>query len=206
MSFSFNTSFLGKRKIEADSGLEEPVSKRLSSRDGDCIRPSINLIRNFEEKITTSRLHYNSVTRLLKYAESQEVYEPSEAAVSALCRIFSRFLAAGELSARGNPIEADVIISQWLKTRYYEFVDLLINRLAASNYVSQRLALATLMHLVRQDNQSSHDDLLDWKRVFFRLFKILMTGKRHHKVRLEFIRDFVDPYDDLRAQTFDALS
>ena len=204
MSSLSKNIFSRKRKLDESFATEETFSKRLNRSVVDCGKISIDIIRDLEERITGSRIYYNEIAQLLDFARSRNVLELSEAAISALCRIFSRCIAMGELSACGNINEDDVIISQWLKARYCELIDLLLRRLATCGDAGQRSTIMILMHLIREEGCSSSADLLYWKMTFFRLLEILITGKRHTRMRVEFIRKFVNRYDDLKSYTFDA--
>ena len=195
-----------KRKLGEDSDSDVTNSKRLKGSNPIHVRASAKLISGIEENVSTSQLCYNQIAHLIQYAKAQEAQGFSQAATLALCRIFSRFFAAGVLSTTRCPTNEDGIISQWLRGRYYEFIEFLFNSIATANHEGQRLAVNTLMHLAREDSLCSIVNLVNRKTVIFRLLETFITRNSYHNIRREFLQKFVDSYDDLQAYTFDALS
>ena len=200
------TPYLRKRKVGRNSVLEVTKPKRPKSNNTFHVRSHIKLISDIEDNVSASRLHYNRIAELIQHAKTQEEVELSKAATLALCRIFSKFLAAGILSTHRHPTSEDAIISKWLHGRYYEFVDFLFDRIATASPEGQSLALNTLMHLAREDSVCSDVNLVDKKTIMFRLLELLTIGESYHNIRLEFIRKFVNLYDDIKVYTFDAIA
>ncbi|KAF2847903.1 CBF-domain-containing protein [Plenodomus tracheiphilus IPT5] len=179
-------------------------SRRKSpSNDGDDVQTDIALL---EAKILESRKHYNNIATLLQLARQSEPESdaPILAAV-ALCRVFSRLLATGDMVKPKGMGEAEAVVVSWLRERYREFMDILLDEFLSSEHPpKQSVALTLAMRLVKEESKAEKDYKLK-NGPLPRLVQILLALPVDDLNRDEFVEKYFKQYDDIRFQTFQTI-
>jgi U3 small nucleolar RNA-associated protein 19 len=179
-------------------------SRRKSlSEDGD--DPQAEILQ-LEAQILESRKHYNNIATLLKLARQPDAEnEAPILAVVALCRIFSRLLATGDMAKSKGMGEAEAVIASWLKERYKEFQDVLFKDFLQSGLPpKQSVALTLLMRLVQEE--SKHDKNYNVKNgPLLKLVETLLFLPADDPNREEFAEKYFKQFDDIRYHTFQTI-
>ncbi|TLD25834.1 putative ribosome biogenesis protein [Venturia nashicola] len=151
-------------------------------------------ILQLEAQVLESRKYYNNIAALLSLAKNDS--DTSVLARVAICRIYCRLLAAGNLKAVFGAVESELVIVRWLKARLDEYLDLV---LASSQLNSTTLTL--VMRLVREEIREEGTSA--WENgIFPRLTQALLTsGTSTENLRAEYNLKYFQEYDDVRFQT-----
>ncbi|KAF2750664.1 nucleolar complex protein 4 [Sporormia fimetaria CBS 119925] len=194
-----------KREVTADGKTKSRSKSRTKSSD-DAADPQETIL-HLEAQIVESRRHYNNIATLLQLARQHDTHnEKAVLASVSLCRVFSRLLAAGDMvKSKGMP-EAEVVIVQWLKERYREYLDLLLDQYLRSEApATQSVALTLLMRLVKEESKGQKE--YNWKHGHLsRLVEILLHLPGEGGVTDEFAEKYFKPYDDIRFYTFQCIA
>jgi U3 small nucleolar RNA-associated protein 19 len=88
-------------------------------------------IYSLEKQILQSRTHYNNIAHLISILSDKSQEDVAEAykAAAALCRVFHRLALQGSLAKVKGAPESEILIVEWLRTRYKDFVDILVQHL-----------------------------------------------------------------------------
>lgn len=179
-------------------------------RDGEEVNDTESDILLLEQQILESRKNYNKIVTLLNYAktlESQQDNTSSILAVVALCRVFSRLIALGNLSKTRQTPENEAAIMQWLNERYTDFKDTLLTFLSENDMSRQSTSLTLLMRLVKAD--AEHSDLSEesiWRNsTFSSVLEELVRSETAADARDEFMYKYVKEFSDVRFHTFACL-
>ena len=155
-------------------------------------------IIQLEAQVLQSRKHYNNIVTLLSLAKNES--DTSVLARVAICRIYCRLLAAGNLQHAQDAAESERVIVQWLKARLDDYLEVL---LAVSELNSTSLTL--VMRLVKEEvNQQASSA---WENgIFSRVMQSLLTsGTSTEALRGEFNLKYFQEYDDVRFQTLGCI-
>ncbi|ORY14599.1 CBF/Mak21 family-domain-containing protein [Clohesyomyces aquaticus] len=165
-------------------------------------------ILGLEAQILESRRHLNNIATLLQLAKQfDREDEATILAAVALCRIFSRLLAAGDMvKSRGLP-QSEVVIVQWLKERYREYVDMLLleEYLRSETASKQSVALTLLMRLVKEESQTSQHDYSLKHGPLSRIIETVLLLPKDDATRDEFVEKYLKHFDDIRYYTFQTI-
>lgn len=197
-----------KRVVEKGTGEKRTKSKSASKAapsDGEDEQSRILLL---ESQITESRRHYNNIVELVNLAKNDGAEESAILAIVALCRVFCRLLAAGNMKkSRGLP-DSEVMIIQWLKERYNEYTEILFGLLRSDEPVQQSTALTLAMRLVKEEasaQKGSGDDA--WRQGLFpQLVHSLLASADAESARDEFVEKFIEEHDDVRFYALHAIA
>lgn len=203
-----SASHAGVKRKRDPSKPERRESKSKSRRkspseDGD--DPQAEILQ-LEAQILESRKHYNNIATLLKLARQSEAdNEAPILAMVALCRVFSRLLATGDMVKSKGMGEAEAVIAAWLKERYKEFLDVLFKDFLESGHLSkQSVALTLLMRLVQEE--SKHDKNYNVKNgPLLKLVQTLLFLPADDPNRDEFAEKYFKQFDDIRYYTFQTI-
>ena len=165
-------------------------------------------IRALEKCILNSRRHYNKISILLGYARDQKAkcHEDILAAV-ALGRIYTQFLASGNMSAPVGAPRNETMVVKWLMQQYEDYKMELL-RLTTSPYPDKSLtALTIIMQLIREDaSRRKITDEAPWRNGLFpQLLKLLVSATNGADAREKFIDEYLKIYDDVRYFSFSIL-
>ncbi|KAL8772335.1 MAG: hypothetical protein Q9209_002547 [Squamulea sp. 1 TL-2023] len=200
-----------RRKRQAtESGLH---SKKKSRKvEGDVSR-SANVeeeILLLEGEITQSRKHYNKIAILLDYCKKYRTQgKISITAAVALCRVFLRLMALGSMIHHRDAPDTESIVVRWLQTQLISYKDTLQTILQGPNPGMQSTALTLLMRLLKAESCSFEDTHTKYSRntvSYYRLLESITSSNSQESAREEFVRKYVQPYDDVRHYTIVSLN
>lgn len=162
-------------------------------------------ILQLEAQILESRRHYNNIAALLQLTKKTPTDDAPVLAAVALCRVFSRLLAAGDMVKSKGMGEAEATVVAWLRERYREFLDVLLQRFLRSDSPAQQsVALTLLMRLVKEESKATPDYNLK-NGPLTRLIEALLFLPHDDANRDEFAEKFFKPFDDVRSHTFKTI-
>lgn len=203
-----SATLAGAKRKRDPSKPERRESKSKSRRkspsdDGEDVQTQIIQL---EAQILESRRHYNNIASLLQLAKQPEAEnEGSILAAVALCRVFSRLLATGDMVKSKGMGEAEAVIALWLKERYGELLDVLLDSLLRSDHSpKQSVALTLAMRLVKEESKSQRNYNVKIGPLF-RLIKVLLELPVDDLNRDEFAEKYFKQFDDIRFHTFQAI-
>ncbi|KAI9694417.1 MAG: hypothetical protein M1822_000033 [Bathelium mastoideum] len=156
-----------------------------------------------ESQVAESRKNYNNIAKVLSiYTKARKDDERTIAAV-ALCRVFCRLIAAGEMSKRRGAPETEMTIMEWLKARFEEYIGHLKAMLADVDESKQGTALTLIMRLVKEE---AIRDECTWRSgLFFELFQTLLSNSSSRFARYELVKNYIETYDDVRFFTLQCI-
>ncbi|MCJ1466105.1 hypothetical protein MMC07_004724 [Pseudocyphellaria aurata] len=186
-----------KRKRKTSQGhAAVPASSPVSNKCDEILR--------LETQILESRRHYNSIVKLLDYVKEQEkktaIDENSVMAAAALCRVFCRLSASGNMSLIRETSKSETVIVQWLIERLQEYQRALLSMLALQSPGVSATALMLLMQLIKEgDGQPNvNEDAIWCSGVFSNILQTLVYEPTIVGARASFIDDYFVKYDDVR--------
>ncbi|KAF5849622.1 hypothetical protein GGP41_005065 [Bipolaris sorokiniana] len=208
MAGTKSTAMSGIKRKRDSSKPERGESKsksrrKSSSEDGDDLQSEIVQL---EAQILESRKHYNNIATLLQRAKQSDAKNegPILAAV-ALCRVFSRLLVTGDMVKSKGMSEAEGVIVSWLKERYRELCNMLLDDFLRSEHPpKQSVALTLLMRLVKEEAKSQKDYKIK-NGPLPRLVEVLLHLPLDDLNREEFAEKYLKQFDDIRYQTFQTI-
>ena len=161
-----------------------------------------------EEQILESRTNFNSIHTLLEYLQNDDGAEDDDViAAVALFRVFSRLMARGDLSKPREISGNEATIVQWLKEKMLDCERGLLGMLKNVNIGKQSTALTVVMRLVKE--KASHlnrsEDAIWHNDLFGQLVQTLIEEQVAEETRAEFIKTYIENYDDVRYYTFACL-
>ncbi|KAL5121333.1 Maturation and nuclear export of 40S ribosomal subunits interacting protein [Pleosporales sp. CAS-2024a] len=197
-------------KRKRDPSKPERRESRSKSRrkspgdDGDAAQAEI---LQLEAQIAESRKHYNNIATLLQLARQSaaENDAPILAAV-ALCRVFSRLLATGDMVKSKGMGEAEAVIASWLKERYKDFLETLLKDFLQGDHgPKQSVALALLMRLVQEESKTDKNYAIK-SGPLLNVVETLLLLPADDANRDEFVEKYFKQFDDIRYYTFQTIS
>ncbi|KAJ4290137.1 Maturation and nuclear export of 40S ribosomal subunits interacting protein [Collariella sp. IMI 366227] len=183
----------------------EETKKRRKSSGADDDEPQTTKIQQLEAEIQESRKHYNNIATLIEVARKYEKDPRNALAASeALCRIFIRLLAAGNLVRKRDASDKDAAVTGWLRDRLADY-----RRVLLAMFRSKKLALNGLvlaMALLKAEAQHMTDGVdAVFPRYFFSDIVASLIESPIEQLREQFSEKFVDEYHDIRFYTFEAI-
>lgn len=193
-----------KRKRESQHKQSRPKARRTSpSPEGPDIQ---TVILELETQVAESRKHYNNLANLLLLSKQpdSEANTAILASVS-LCRAFSRLLSSGDMEKRKGMSETEVVVIQWLKDRYQEFLRVLLESLHSQNPAKQSTALTLLMRMAKEEAKTRKD--YNWKDgSMYRIVEKLLLLPEDDPTKDEFAAKYLTQFDDIRFYTFQSIT
>ena len=128
-----------------------------------------------ETQVLRSRRFYNNMITLLGYVKVQGSQDAkgqtSVLAAVALCRVFCRLIASGDMLKSRETSKDETVIVQWLMEKRQEYQHALLLMLALPSPVISTTALTLLMQLIKEsDVQLKSTRMLSGATMFFRIF------------------------------------
>ncbi|MCJ1311362.1 hypothetical protein MMC25_005033 [Agyrium rufum] len=204
-----NLSTAQKRKhTNANDGTLKSAKKSRKEREEPKQRQE-DSIEALEARISESRKHYNDIAKLLATASNHAYSDEQQAALFALCRVFSRLLAAGKLTRPKDASDNDTVIMQWLKARYNEFLEILLEQICSRDGGGSRsIALSLAMQIFKEEGTHLHPDgNVVWKTgLFSKIIPQLLRSECDEKTREAFAETYIKEYDDIRYYTYAIVS
>ncbi|KAJ5114463.1 hypothetical protein NUU61_000222 [Penicillium alfredii] len=195
-----------KRKSSKNGGA--PSSKRRAVAEPD-FTETLSTIQDLENQIAESRKHYNNIATLISMLNVEPSAKHPELAVAvSLCRVFTRLIAAGNLTETSRAAENEKIVVAWLKERCLEYQRALMAIMRQADSASQITALTLGMRLVKE--RTTHLPGADnnvWSSGLFKdIFEAVVEAPAGEDLRSEFVSKFVKEYEDVRYHTFGQIS
>jgi U3 small nucleolar RNA-associated protein 19 len=195
-----------KREVGKEEGTKSKTKTRRRSASSEAEDPQATILA-LEAQIVESRRHYNNIATLFQLARQHDTQNESAVLASVtLCRVFSRLLSAGDMvKSKGMP-ESEVVIVQWLKERFREYQNLLLEQyLRSENASTQSVGLTLLMRLVKQESKGQKE--YNWKHgPLSRLVETLLHLPEQGGVLDEYAEKYFKPFDDIRFYTFQSIT
>ncbi|RAO67326.1 uncharacterized protein BHQ10_003338 [Talaromyces amestolkiae] len=199
-----------KRKIPKDSGNQSTKRRAVASDESKNEQAKIE---ELEAQISESRKYYNNIATLISMLNADNlIKDPSElpnlAVAVALCRVFCRLIAGGNLQLPSKASEQEQIVVGWLKERLQEYQNALLDIIRYANSSSQITALTLSMRLVNvRATHIPEAEVQVWTTGLFQsIFEALVEAGNGDLVRTEFVEKFVKEFDDVRFYTFQKIS
>lgn len=189
------------------SKVQEKPQKRArsdnSSSDDDADDNAQAEVLLMEAEILESKKHYNNITKLLDLAREDIEDEEALLPTVALCRVFLRLLAQGNMSRKPDQSEKDIVVIQWLKDRLAEYKRLLTS-LLGSPFASTALTLA--MRILKSEGQYvSTKEEYSFPSNFLKDIMRSLLLDASSDVRQEFCENFLGEFCDVRFYAFKAI-
>ncbi|KAJ5455533.1 uncharacterized protein N7458_003797 [Penicillium daleae] len=202
MPTAVDSSSSKKRKNTKNAGA--PSSKRRAVAEEDGFAETLSKVQELENQIAESRKHYNNIATLISMLNVEPSAKKPELAVAvSLCRVFSRLMAAGNLSESSRDAENEKIVVAWLKERCSEYQRALLSIIREADSTSQVTALTLSMRLVKEYvTHIQGADSSIWSGLFKDIIEALVEAQDGEDVRAEFVTKFMKEYEDIRYQTF----
>ena len=194
-----------RKRKDGEPGILKKSRRAPKAQEADLQEDILGL----EQKILESRTNYNSIHTLLDYIRVEvSADEKDVLAAVALCRVFCRLMAAGNLNKPQDKASNEATIVQWLKGKLQEYEHELLKLLKNEVIGRQSTALTLLMRLFKEE--ATHLDKPDeaiWRDgLFERLLRTVVEDDVGEDTRTEFMEKYVEEYDDVRYYTFARLA
>lgn len=162
-------------------------------------------IQTLETEIQESKKHYNNIATLIELAQKHdEDPKAALAASEALCRVFIRLLAAGNLVKRKDVSEKDATVTSWLRDRLADYRAALLSMFRSTTLAPDAVMLAMALLKAEAQHLGDRQDAV-FPRYFFSDIVASLLESPVEQLREHFSETFVDEYDDIRFYTFEAL-
>ena len=195
------------RKRKAAHLATQAHNRHTKSEQGDTdsdAQNSKDAILLLEDQIIQSRRNYNNIAKLLSICTETGKDDQSTTAAVALCRIFCRLTAAGDMTKKKGMPENEITIVNWLKARYAEYTEHLRGKITDLNDYEQGTALVLLMRLVKE---AAGKDENVWRTgLFSDLLQAVLSSPQSSLAREELLEKYVEEYDDIRFFTLQGVS
>lgn len=193
-----------KRKRQENGDASKKRRKSGSGGDGDDDDLKTH-IQKLEAEIQESRKHYNNIATLVELAQKHDENPKAAIAASeALCRIFIRLLAAGNLVKRKDASERDATVTGWLRDRLADYRKALLAMFRSKKVAFDALMLAMALLKAEAQHLGDRQDAV-FPRYFFSDIVATLIESPVDQLREHFSENFIDQYDDIRFYTFEAL-
>ncbi|MCJ1405029.1 hypothetical protein MMC11_008255 [Xylographa trunciseda] len=208
VSFRKSRTLKRKRGILAAPSTSLTSSTTITQEDFMHKDPALE-VSDLEKQILKSRQYYNNISTLLDYVrlskENRPVYHE---AVLALCRIFSRLMAEGNMTVPQQVDKNESRIVKWLRSRCQEFCGNLLDSLATGTDEERSSSLTVLMQLFKEDNiGQKSDENLTWKKGNFpSIVQAIANTTTSNRIRETFIEGYVEQCSDVKFYTLKALA
>lgn len=200
-----------KRK---QSNVSEKANKRAKAEsDSEDDNNSQADILRLENEILESKKNYNNITTLLKLAQNDgdndddgkdDDDDTARFAMVALCRVFLRLLASGNLTRKIGQSDKDGVVVQWLRKRLHDYKQLVLSALRRDDTAITALTLA--MRILQAEGQHMNGkDEYNFPTIFMREIVAALIQDGLEDARAEFCVKFLDGNADIRFYTFKAL-
>ncbi|OOF96395.1 hypothetical protein ASPCADRAFT_206590 [Aspergillus carbonarius ITEM 5010] len=193
-----------KRKNVKSSGVPSSKRRAVAESDGAVAMADI---QQLEDQISESRKHYNNIATLISMLNADGSTKPNMPVAVALCRVFSRLIAGGNMTETSRAAENEKIIVAWLKERCREYQKLLLSIIRQCDSSSQVSALTLCLCLINERaTHLSGDDIQDWSSGLFKgVFEAVVEARDGQTVLSDFIEKAKE-FEDVRYYTFMQLA
>lgn len=189
-----------KRK---SSAVDKRPAKRARSESSDEDDQAQILL--LENEIFESKKNYNNIATLIKIlGDDAEDVDNSVVAAISLCRVFTRLMVSGEMSRKQTATEKDTVVLNWLRERYSEYKNDLLELLGEEGIASTSFTLC--MRLLKTEGQHMRSGYDNFPAIFLMdMIRVMLREDGDESVRRDFSTKFVEEYDDIRYFTLQAI-
>jgi U3 small nucleolar RNA-associated protein 19 len=182
---------------------DKPSKRSRSESSEEDVQARVLLL---ETQIFESKKNYNNISTLIKLSRNEdEDPDVSLVASIALCRIFSRLMAAGDFIKAQSTTEKESVVALWLRERYSEYRVVLLQLLNREASGSTALTLCLRM-LKSEGTHLRNGQEYSFPSTFFKdILQSLLSPGCGDAVRREFREKYLEEYDDIRFYTFAAI-
>lgn len=125
-----------KRKSVKETGVSSSKRRAVAADSNE--DATMSKITELEIQISESRKHYNNIATLLSMLDfGENAKKPNLAVAVSLCRVFSRLIAAGNLTESSRADDNEKLIVAWLKERFQEYQKALVAIMRESDASAQ---------------------------------------------------------------------
>lgn len=197
------TTVTGKRKRQAVENELSKGSKRIAKPD--TIGNEEDIIRLEAEAVSSPDTRSETLARLIQHAAKvAKDHNAQTLSMVALCRVFCRLFAAGDMVKTANTAVEDSQRLKHLKAQYSTYVDLLTDQILTLASAEQSVPLTLLMRLVKQETrQEGRRGEQAWlSGTFPRLVESLARHISTENAAAEFVETYVEEHDDVRFHLY----
>ncbi|KAJ5766204.1 uncharacterized protein N7511_003820 [Penicillium nucicola] len=195
------------KKRKSGKNASAPSSKRRAVAE-DTFAERLSTIQELENQIAESRKHYNNIATLISMLNVEKSAEKPDLAVAvSLCRVFSRLIAAGNLTESTRAAENEKIIVAWLKERLNEYQSALFAIMREADGTCQITALTLSMRLVKE--RIAHipgAESTVWSTGFKDILQAVVEARNGQDLQSEYVNKFMKEYDEVRYYTFTQMA
>jgi U3 small nucleolar RNA-associated protein 19 len=192
-------------KRKRTSTQKAPVKRARSESSDDVVDTQAQILL-LENEIFESKKHYNNIAKLI-FIFKDDTQDPEDSVVAAisLCRVFTRLLAAGKFAFKAGAKEKDLVVTQWLKDRYLEYKEALLDILGEEGISTTVLTLC--MRLLKTEGEHiQNNQEYQFPTLFLTgMLTTLLDPANDEEARKEFSENFIEEYDDIRFYTLEAI-
>jgi U3 small nucleolar RNA-associated protein 19 len=193
----------GPIKRKRTESNHRPLKRARSESSDEDVQARILLLEN---QIFESRKNYNNISTLIKLSRDG-INSSGVSVISsiALCRIFSRLLASGDLTKTPDATEKESVVTLWLRERYLEYKAILVQLLNRED--SGPTALTLCMRMLKSEGTYLRNEQdYCFPTVFLKnIIQRLMSANCGEAIRNEFAGKYLEEYDDIRFYSFAAV-
>jgi U3 small nucleolar RNA-associated protein 19 len=189
-----------RKRVESKN---RPSKRTRSESSEEDVQSRILLL---ETQVFESKKNYNNISTLIQLSRNRDDdIDVSLVSSIALCRIFSRLLASGDLTKVRATTEKESVVTLWLRERYSEYKAVLIQLLNRDG--SESTALTLCMRMLK--NEGTHlrnGQEYSFPTLFLKdIVQSILSPDGRDSIRREFIGKYLEEYDDVRFYTFAAI-
>lgn len=194
--------------MPAASSLVAGRKRKRSSEPRAKVFASVNwkdTISQAEKRIAQSQKNYNEIADLfaiVKDDENDGESEKARFALVSLFRVFCRLIATGSLSTSKVSSDSKIIVITWLKQKFKEFEELLLEKLLETDDAEARSTYLDLcMRLIKQQIQDQSQS--SWRHSSFpKLLNAFLRSSPSKGIPVMFGDKYFSKYVDVQHYTF----
>lgn len=194
-----------KRKRSTETKAAPKKRARSESSDESDENGAADEILRLQESILESKKNYNNIPKLISIAKSyQDDTDLGALASVALTKVFMNFLVSGLLVKKKGQAEKEAVITQWLRDRYFEYKDVLLEFIVEDELALPALAIA--MKLVKSEAQYlAESEENNFPHIWLQQIMEALLKSSSDEARGEFVENFLSEYDDIRFYALKAI-
>lgn len=190
-----------KRKRSSDH--QQKPKKRARSESSDEQDTGGDEILDLQTSILESKKNYNNISRLIEILTGSDTDLAALASV-ALTKVFMNLLAAGSLTKKKGVPEKEAVVVQWLRDRYLEYKDALVDFITQEELALPALAIA--MKILKSEGQYLDDsEEHSFPYVFLQQIIQALLNSESDDARGDFVEKYLTEFDDIRFYSLKAI-
>ncbi|KAH6691587.1 nucleolar complex protein [Plectosphaerella plurivora] len=195
-----------KRKRSSET--RAPPKKRarsVSDDESSDENAAADEIVRLQESILESKKNYNNIPKLIGIAKAYESETDLAALASvALTKVFMNLLASGSLVKKKGQAEKEAVVTQWLRDRYFEYKDVLLEFIIVDELALPALAIA--MKLVKSEAQYlAESEENSFPQIWLQQIMEALLNSSSDEARGEFVETYLGEFDDIRFYALRAI-